>query len=336
MNQPTLRNASASSLALGCALLLAACNSGGGGLGGGGTGGGGNNGNTSGFRTTLLNPSSLGTNATPMHQATAAADNLDSTVVGDVFPLVQTAADYALDGFGPNAAANTGGANIGIVSMGANGPDRIALSLPGLGVTGLELAYNAAQDNFATTTGGNTYTVAWRRQVAGMNLDYTALGTWEVAATSALEPGWQGGFFYSGYETPAAPTTGTAAYSGAAYAFYVGANGNNAGTAVGTSALNVDFATGGVAGSMTAMSGQYANGSALNLNDINLSGNIDGTNTFSGAATVVAGSNGPLGHNGSGTFNGRLFGDIAQEAAWTWSVRDNDGNLAAGVAGGKQ
>jgi len=180
-------------------------------------------------------------------------------------------------------------------------------------------------------------------------LDYLYFGTWLVARDNSLnnfqEPAYRDvGAAIGGYETPvsAMPTSGSATYQGMTTGYVVGGPfaamsygdlGNvttNEYTAAlaGTASLTVNFATGGVSGSLTGM--KAATWPLLNTltgnpvftwNNVTLTGTVSG-NTISGttSAANAPGQTYSLPSTATGTLKGGFYGPAAQTVGAVWTL----------------
>jgi hypothetical protein len=212
------------------------------------------------------------------------------------------------------------------------------ISIPALGLT----ASNVRADGTTTklADGSEVFLILGR-------LNYTVEGAW------GYRPG-TGSSFYAGATvagsgTPIAnlPATGSATYSGTgasggtdgSYFIPSGTGTIALGGLSGDVAISVNFATGGVTGTLSNMKAS-ANGITTPWNNVSLSGNINRNNaSFAGTATTgdaPAGA-GPAGFSGSATggFSGAFFGPNAQETGGTWTLTDPSagGKTAFGAFG---
>jgi len=165
-------------------------------------------------------------------------------------------------------------------------------------------------------------------------MDYTIMGFWAVVPEKADNSYW--GLGITGYQTPISgvPTAGIAHYvsgpSGNVSGQLFLANGTGIAEAgvSGQGSVDINFATGAVAGSLIGMTAGIAGETIVPLpwNDVALSGSLSGA-TVRGTTAV---NNSPanelsLGIGARGTFTGSLFGPNAQEVGVNWNLYDSGG-----------
>ena len=173
----------------------------------------------------------------------------------------------------------------------------------------------------ATIPNSNNTKVA----LTASNLNYTLLASWIIPSVNTNVADM--GFGVSGYQTPASgvPTSGTATYLATG-----GASGNvvvpsGVGAVKGDVAVNANFATGALSGSLTNMT-VGAGAAAAPWNSVSLSGSLSGA-TLSGTTAAATSPSGSfsLGAGATGTFNGALYGPNGQELGAVWSLHDSTG-----------
>jgi len=196
---------------------------------------------------------------------------------------------------------------------------------------------NQTPQRFQTNVNGGTNQVSVSLSNAtNSNLEYSTYGTW-VQSASINNPIAAGTFATGVVSTQAQmPTTGTATYNGSLTGF------GNSPTAAftitdGAVALNANFATNTMTGTITNISTQSGGATPANsmMNNITLTGGrISGT-SFSGiaAASAVAGPTNVTG--ATGAFGGKFYGTAASEAAGSLTMT-GAGSTVVGVFGAKK
>jgi len=211
------------------------------------------------------------------------------------------------------------------------------LKIPGLGI-------DAAFTSSSLLKGASTATAGTFRLTAS-NVNYTALGLWEVDGTIGTTPAIFLGTFVTGYETPvsAVPTSGTATYSGINNVTGIVASYQSGQLAraslLGNGSFSADFGAAKLTGTLTNMTVITANptATATPWNNVSVTASIAG-NHFNGSATAAAPSavtNYTLTGGAAGNFNGGFYGPNADELAGVWSLTDSS-HVVTGVAVGKQ
>lgn len=164
--------------------------------------------------------------------------------------------------------------------------------------------------------------------------EYVRYGFWLLGDFDATDPDAEAGLFFSGYETAdVSPARGSAEYLGRTVGIFVSSDAATRAIYGGNMGINVDFDSGDVTGGLRDLEGQDQDDNVFGLNDVDFVGSIDGANTFSGAAAVLTGDDGPMDADAAGNFNGQFFGFEAEEVGANWSLRDGAGNVAFGVGG---
>jgi hypothetical protein len=259
---------------------------------------------------------------------------------GTAFPLKQSVISITSSGIVPDAAANSGGATLSVVSWNASGNSQFRLTIPGLGV---DSTFNSASLlKGPSTVNGGTF------RLTASNMNYSALGVWEVDTQNAqITPGvTEGnihlGAFATGYETPTSgmPTSGAAFYSG---------NKNVVGMIItdvagkidrasvyGDATLAANFGTGAITGAFSNMVSTNSAAVRAPWNDVSLSASIiAGTSRFSGSTAASTAPGGAFAVSGSATgrIDGGFYGPTANELGAVWSLKDS-GTVAIGVVHG--
>lgn len=282
---------------------------------------------------TAPDSATTGTNSAPAPTGAAPLE-------GTAFPLKQSVISITSSGIVPDAAANSGGATLSVVSWNASGVSQFRLVIPGVK---LDNTFNSASllKGPATVTGGNF-------RLTASNMSYAALGVWEVDTLNPnITPGVAEGnihlgTFVTGYETPASgmPTAGVALYTGTKNVAGVVIN-DPAGTIaraalLGDASLAANFGTGTITGSFIHMTATDAANTRSPWNDVSVSASIAaGTSHFSGstaAATAPAGAF-TLSGTATGRIDGGFYGPNANELGAVWSLTDK-GSVAVGVVHG--
>jgi C-lobe and N-lobe beta barrels of Tf-binding protein B len=268
-----------------------------------------------------------------------ASPSLGQPLTGTAFPLEQTAIAVGPLGFVPDTAANSGGATLTIVNWSGSSDGQFRLTIPGLGI----------DTTFASPTllkGTATVSTSSFR-LAASNMNYAALGAWEVDTSSFDTTYGQTdvvshlGAFTTGYETPAAamPTSGTASYSGTnnvsgifATYYYLGAF--YRGKLQGDASFSVNFAKNALTGNFTNMllSGGVSGAGPTPWNNISVSASITpGTSHFSGT-TIANPLTGGGPSAGAGQINGSFYGPHAEELGAVWSLTNGSTTTIGVVA----
>jgi hypothetical protein len=160
-------------------------------------------------------------------------------------------------------------------------------------------------------------------------LSYVVMGEWaERAQTNGTGPLQNFSSFVFGFETPstAMPTSGTATLAGYAWgSVYIPSATNIQSQFVeGTAALNANFGSGNVTGTLSQMRYFTAPGYE-SWNDVSINGTLTGgTNRFSGttAAATAPGTAFSLSASATGRVDGAFYGPAAQNAGAVWSLSD--------------
>jgi len=160
-------------------------------------------------------------------------------------------------------------------------------------------------------------------------LSYVVMGEWgERAQSNGTGPLQNISTFVFGFETPstALPSSGTAAFSGSTWAFVYKPSATNIQSQFveGTAALNVNFGSGNVTGTLSQMRYFTAPGYET-WNDVSINANLTGgTNRFSGttAASTAPGTAYSLSATATGRVDGAFYGPAAQNAGAVWSLGD--------------
>jgi hypothetical protein len=226
----------------------------------------------------------------------------------------------------------------------------VDLSIPGVGLNASNLVMNGSirqsddsRLNFTIAPSGA--------------LSYATMGTWSYFASAGVS-GFDGAAL-TGYQTQAGhvPTSGAATFiglkgssqgdakaGGVTGLIWVPSDGGNptiGGGLSGNAQLNINFATGSVAGQLTNMTVGTAGGSSA-WNDVNLSGNLSGaslsgtTSTPGQPASVPAFFPPGMSSAATGTFKGALYGPNATEVGAIWTLSEPSalgGKSALGVIG---
>jgi len=297
-----------------------------------------------------------GTNPTA---APAGATQTLST--GPAFPLTQTIIAIKASGISPANTVVTGGvspldggATLTVVNWNPNGASDFRLAIPGLGLVDVSSTSfkSASLLKGASTTGATNF------RVTASNVNYAALGLWEVDAGSKTNPNDPTntiflGTFVTGYETPASsmPTSGTASYGGtqnvaAIVSKYQSDGQLTRASVLGDGLYTANFGTASLTGSFTNMN-VLATGVGTTTttlatptpwNDVTVSASIvAGSNRFGGSATAGSQPAGAFAVTGGagGKFDGGFYGPNADELAGVWSLTDA-ASVVIGVAHGKQ
>ncbi len=259
---------------------------------------------------------------------------------GTAFPLKQSVISVTSSGIVPDAAANSGGATLSVVSWNASGNSQFRLTIPGLK---LDSTFSSASllKGPSTVQGGNF-------RLTASNMSYAALGVWEVDTLNPnITPGVAEGnihlgTFVTGFETPASgmPTSGAAVYTGTKNVAGVVIR-DPAGTIgraalLGDASLAVNFGTSTIAGTFIHMTATDSNGTRSPWNDVSVSGSLAaGTSHFSGSTAAASVPSGAFAVSGTATgrIDGGFYGPNANELGAVWSLTDK-GSVAVGVVHG--
>lgn len=184
---------------------------------------------------------------------------------------------------------------------------------------------------------GGTHVEMYLADSAKAKLSWTTYGDWGTSEGSGKPTRF--GSFVTGYRTPlaAVPKTGTASFTGSvAGQVFVPQAGSDNGIGryflSGDAALQANFGSGTIAGSLTNM---RAGGNTWN--SVSLQGTISSaSNAFSGTSAASNAPGGVLGLSGAatGTFAGHFFGPSAQELGAVWTLFDGT-KTAQGSFGAK-
>ena len=286
----------------------------------------------SGYSTFTPDNSTLGNNF-DLPWANNVGDNLNNLRDGDEFPLVQTAVSISSTEFGPDEAVNNGGATLEIIALAGDRPDQVQLSIPGLSIENMPMGYDAVDEEFVGSNGAQEFRMTLYRETDFGELNYTTVGLWETGDIGALAA--TGSYFYTGFQSPELPLTGEAIYDGNTTGLFVSGDAQRIATVNGDAQLVVDFFDYDVEGTLYNMTATAEGGGEYAFNDVEFRrGAIIHGNEFNGQSIVTSTPDGALNSDAQGSFNGTFFGPLAEEAAWTWTLRDGDGNTAVGVAAG--
>jgi hypothetical protein len=169
--------------------------------------------------------------------------------------------------------------------------------------------------------------------LGGMDtLSYARWGLWaRHDGNDTLDAGDAAAAFFGGRETPLAamPNLGSASYLGTTGGLSIDRNGNFEPIA-GTVNLTANFGAATITGAVDGL--RNSTNALLDARGV-LSGNITG-NGFAGTVqgTNQAGTS-PL---GSGVFDGKFFGPVAQEVAGKWNFESGDGTKLLGAFGARR
>lgn len=344
-----------------CLLGIAACGGGGGSgsaisTGGvSGTGSTGSTGTTSNFSVYIepINAAFITTQTlvipgtpTSFPVASASTPNLSTSTppVGTVFPLEQIALsiDTKIGGVG-SPGVNSG---VQLTYTGTQTVNGAATPLFEMTIPDYHVDVQGLNPNGTSMTLPDGRTVV----LAMTSLNYSLYAGWAISPFLVGSNANSIGIGISGYQTPsnAVPTSGSATYLGNNTA---GAPGGVQGTVLsssgsvlsaaaitGSASVNVNFASGAVAGSLTNMTATPTGGTASAWNTINLSGTLSGS-AISGTTSTSASVSGTYGLSAgsTGTVRGALFGPNGQELGLVWAINDptqvNFGRSALGFVG---
>ena len=236
-----------------------------------------------------------------------------------------------------------GGATLTVNSWNPTGSSTFTLEIPGLGITVASGTANQFSSSdllkgAATLPGGGNF------RLTAANVNYAALGFWEVDATLGGAPLIFVSSFITGYETPISgmPTTGTANYAGTSNVAGIVttlSGGFNRGAILGDASYTANFGTNSLTGAFTNMNVISDNGTAVSMpwNNVSITSTISGSH-FSGSVTAASPASPnayTLTGNTAGIINGSFYGPNANELAGVWSFMDST-HVAVGVAHGKQ
>ena len=277
---------------------------------------------------TFTPPAPATTGANP-----AASPSLGQPLNGTAFPLNQTVIALSESGVAPDSAANSGGATLSISSWNQSGDSQFRLQIPGLAVDTTFTSPTLLKGTAIISTGG--------LQLAASNMNYAALGIWEVDTGSTGFTSTDGvahvGAFMTGYETPAAalPAAGTANYSGTNNVsgllyFFPYYGGVTRGVVKGDASFSVNFASGALTGGFTNMvvTGLGVGGGSYPWNNISVSASITaGASHFSGTTaasplTAVSFPAQAVSGSATGHIDGSFYGPHAEELGAVWSLTD--------------
>jgi hypothetical protein len=252
-----------------------------------------------------------------------------------VFPLLETVVSIGSAGAVANTAANNGGGTLQSDSTGTSINHHYSLGVPGLGFTDVALVAGGFYCYTFCGRGGGQSISLDIVDPATSNLSWTSYGVWDAyqssTQTMTLAP------FVTGYRTPAGsvPTTGTATYNGlvvgrAMFPEAGALHGVGVYWLDGDAALQANFGSGNITGSLTNMTA-----GGVPWNSVSLMGAISGGN-FSGTSAATSSPAGIASLSGSatGTFAGMFFGPSAQELGAVWTLYDG-ARSAIGSIGAK-
>jgi hypothetical protein len=252
---------------------------------------------------------------------------------GTAFPLRETVISATSSGIVPDTAANAGGATLSITNWNPSGDSQFRLTIPGLGI-----------DTIFTSTWllkGRANVLESSFRLTSTNVDYTALGVWEVVTQGNIHLG----AFITGYETPVAamPTSGTAVYASTSnvaglVTTYPSSGGIARAALVGDASLSANFGTGAITGNFTNMSATNGASVSTPWNNVSVSASITAaTSHFSGSTAATSAPATPFALSGAATgrIDGGFYGPNANELGAVWSLGDSS-KAAIGVVGGKR
>jgi len=265
-----------------------------------------------------------GTNSTPSPSGT-------QPLAGTAFPLKESVISATSSGIAPAATANSGGATLSVITWNASGDSQFRLTIPGLGIdtTFTSASFLKGQANVLDST----------FRLTSSNLNYAALGVWEVVTPGNIHLG----AFTTGYETPLAgmPTSGTAIYSATKnvaglVTTYPSSGGIARAALLGDASLSANFGTGAITGNFTNMTAISGANVSTPWNDVSVSASITAaTSHFSGSTAAASAPATPFALSGvaTGHIDGGFYGPNANELGAVWSLSDS-GSVAIGVVGG--
>ena len=271
-------------------------------------------------------PASMGTNAPLL--ASGATPGTFNPAMNTVFPLIESElwSDPGVNVYGLNAP---NGATL--TFLGTNQVNGVMVGVYEFKFSNIDAGVTSDGTASTIPNSGNTPI-----GLIATNLNYTLLATWVIPSVRGNVA--SNGFGVSGYQTPASgvPTSGTATYLSTG-----GASGNvvvpsGVGAVKGDVAVNANFATGALSGSLTNMTiGTGA--AAVPWNNVSLSGSLSGA-SFSGTTTAAspsASNTFTFAAGATGYLNGALYGPNGQELGAVWSLHDNagGGKSALGLLG---
>lgn len=255
--------------------------------------------------------------------------------VGTVFSLNQSVLKYTTTSANDAAIGGATATYQGIGPAGNVVQPFIDLKIPGLGID----ARNLSGDGTVQTQADGT-----RVSASFTTLNYTALGAWSVQPATGTTS--YAAVAVTGYQTQASgvPSSGTGVYrmtGGASGVVNIPSGGSRSSAVLGgDTSVNVNFATGGVTGSLSNMQAVGASGTT-SWNTVNLAGSLSGA-AISGSTSTAsppAGATFGLSSAATGTLSGALYGPNAQElgAVWTLYEPTSDGGKSAfGIMGAQK
>lgn len=263
--------------------------------------------------------------------ASSASPSFKALSEQTTFPLLQTAVglDYRRSpSFSGDFVTTSQGATLNINA--ATGRFGITLNNRDLGVedvtvTSANQLVNGTYRPGAAIPGDRSLTTSLA------TLDYTAFGSWLIAAYPSGGYSWaEGGTFLGGYITPAqaVPASGTATFLGSVAGNYdeSGQPPGDVAVLLGDVRVSTDFGSRSIAGLMTnlRLGSDWVRHGALN--DIAFDAQYDpAANMFRGTTRVVTFPSGPsaFSADAAGQIGGMFFGPSAQEVGGVWTLSDS-------------
>lgn len=249
------------------------------------------------------------------------------------FPLLETVMKIENSTAVADVATISGGATL--TSTGGNNQNDFSFAVAALGISvplGSSFYYSGLFANV-----GNTHVELYLDDSTKTGLSWSTYGAWAIYEGDSKPARFAA--FVTGYRTPlaAVPKTGTATFTGSVtgQVFYPQAGGTNGigrEALSGDAALQANFGSGTITGSLTNM-----RAGSDPWNSVSLQGTIStAANAFSGASTATSAPGGvtALSSAATGTFSGLFFGPIAQELGAVWTLFDGT-KTATGAFGAK-
>ncbi|HEY0164472.1 MAG TPA: transferrin-binding protein-like solute binding protein [Sphingomicrobium sp.] len=240
-----------------------------------------------------------------------------------VFPLLQTTIFGSTTEVIADAATMSGGATLTFTAPGST----VSLDVenPEVGLLNANLTASPT-GLYEAAIGSSANTFLALADPATSNLSWTTYGYWATGG-NGISVTTQ---FVTGYQTPTSsvPTTGSATYLGSTVGESYGP-GNAYHNLSGDAALQANFATGAMTGTMNLVSNGFE-GDIDPFNSVSLVGTISGGN-FGGTTAVTSSPAGALGANATGTFTGLFFGPNAQELGAVWTLFDGTASAVGSI-----
>lgn len=207
-------------------------------------------------------------------------------------------------------------------------------------------AYGSSAYTISQSGGFNASDTASNSSITGnyasnTGLTYSSYGVWATTDNDISGALRSAGVFATGVPigtgTAAMPTSGSASYSGKTSGF-ISMNSGERFKLAGDVSLSANFGANSISGSMTGMTATpLANGtlnasaSAINTNNINLSGGVITGANFAGQAVSAEHHSGVGFHIGgsAGLFSGSFYGPGAAEAAGTMQMTQPGMNIVS-------